>query len=495
MPGKKLIQNHLKVMISDSGFLLMCVGVALLVPPLIIIAYPEEMAYAPSFAIPGLLALCAGLVLWKGFEVDPSVASLGRHQALILVGVGWVMACAFGAAPFFLGGILYPLDSLFEAVSGWTTTGLSMVDVTACPHIFLFWRSFMQFIGGAGLAVIMLTSIIGPKSGAIYSAEARTERLLPAIRNTVRMIVKIYMLYLIIGTVLYYTVGMSWFDSINHCMSALSTGGFSTQAGSIGTYHSIKIEGVTMFLMLLGSLNFAAHYLFLSGEWRKVLDDIELKVMYATVVMFLPIVLYGLITHVYGSLTLAFRHAIFSVISAGTTTGFMLESGRGMGQFGPVVLFSLTLLMLIGGSAGSTAGGLKRYRVGVMAKSMLWGLKKRLLPESAVIGRRISHIGQEESITSDAFMDISLFVFGYMILYVVGVIIFLLNGYSIMEALFEYASAQGTVGLSVGLTGPNMPVLCKIAEIIGMVLGRLELWAVLILMATLFEWIASLRRR
>lgn len=475
-----------RLIVSDSGFLLMCTGGALLLPLLLIVAYPEEIVYAPSFAIPGLIALFTGLVLWKAFKVE---APLERRQALILIGISWAIACGFGAIPFILGAILGPLDSLFEAVSGWTTTGLTMVDVVACPRIFLLWRSVMQFVGGAGLAVIMLTAIIGPKSGVarIYSAEARAERLLPAIRSTTRLIVKIYLIYFVIGAILFYIVGMPLFDSINHSMGALSTGGFSTQVGSIGAYQSVEIEVVAMVLMLLGSMSFALHYLLLSGKLSKVVKDIELKVTYIAIIIFLPIVTYALVHSFYHFPLLGLRHALFCVISALTTTGYMTTSAQTMSRFGHIALFSFVILMVLGGSTGSTAGGLKRYRVGVMVKSIFWEIKKRLLPESAVIGRTVWHVGEKETITSDLFMELSVFVFAYILLYIVGVAVFLINGYPIMDSLFEYASAQGTVGLSIGITVPNMPVSCKIMEIIGMILGRLELWAILILMAIPFE--------
>ncbi len=484
-----------RLIISYSGFLLMGVGGMLFIPLLLIIAYPNEIVYAYSFVIPGLLALAGGFVLWRFFRVDPALAPLGRVQALILIGVFWVMACMFGAAPFVIGFILSPIDGFFEAVSGWTTTGLTMVSVATCPHIFLFWRSLMQFIGGAGLAVLMLTALIGPKSGvaSVYSAEARTERLLPAIRHTVRMILKIYLLYLFIGIGLFYVAGMPLFDSINHSMCALSTGGFSTRAGSIGAYQSLEIEMVTMVLMLLGSLSFAFHYLLLSGKLGKAIKDIELKVVYASIIIFLPIVTYGLVYGFYHTPLQGFRHALFNVISALTTTGYMTTSPQSMSQFGHLVLFSLVVLMCMGGSTGSTAGGIKRYRVGIMAKSIFWEIKMRLLPESAVIGRTAWCTGEKETITPDLFMEISIFVFAYILLYIAGVIVFLLSGYSMMGALFEYASAMGTVGLSTGITGPGMPVSCKIMEIIGMILGRLELWAVLISIATPFEWIISRR--
>jgi len=454
------LRNHL--IISYSGFLLMGVGGVLLLPLLLIIAYPQEVVYAYSFVIPGLLALVGGFALWRLFRVDPAMATLERPQALILIGVSWFMACIFGAAPLIIGFILNPLDGFFEAVSGWTTTGLTMVDVATCPHIFLFWRSLMQFIGGAGLAILMLTAIIGPKSGiaSVYSAEARTERLLPAIRHTARMIFNIYILYLFVGIGLLYAAGMPLFDSINHSMCALSTGGFSTRAGSIGAYQSLEIEIITMVLMLLGSLSFAFHYLLLSGK----------------------------LSSFYHSPLQGFRHAVFNVISALTTTGYMTTSSENMHQFGHLVLFSLVVLMSIGGSIGSTAGGIKRYRIGIMAKSIFWEIKTRLLPESAVIGRTTWYTGEKETITPALFMEITIFVFAYLMLYIAGTIVLLLNGYSMMDAMFEYASAMGTVGLSTGITVSSMPVSCKIMEIIGMILGRLELWAVLILMATPVRW-------
>lgn len=210
-----------------------------------------------------------------------------------------------------LNGELSVSQAIFEAVSGFTTTGLSVVNVTKTSHMILLWRSIMQFLGGVGLAVIMLTSIIGPLGMNLYNAEARSDMLLPNIKSSAKIIVIIYLGYIIGGVVLYFIANMPLFDAINHSIAAVSTGGFSTKAESIGYYNSVSIELITIILMILGTINFSTHLLILKGKFNQVLKIGEIKIFFLLIFIFIPLFTFyttlPLYTELYRGVRVAFK--------------------------------------------------------------------------------------------------------------------------------------------------------------------------------------------
>ncbi len=261
--------------ISYTGFLTIGLGIILLIPLLSLLFIPGDIALAHSFLWPSGIAILAGVLIWRGFRPEETV-QLATPDAALIVTVIWVTAILIGALPFVLSGTLSPIDAIFEATSGWTTTGLTMVIPENLPPILLIWRALMQFVGGAGLAVIMLSAIIGSLGPGIYEAEARTDHILPNVMHTARMIIKIYLAYFLIGIVLYLACGMNAFDAICHAMCGLATGGFSTHTGSIAYWGNFRIELVSIFLMLIGTTNFATHHTILSNRGRKGLLDAEI---------------------------------------------------------------------------------------------------------------------------------------------------------------------------------------------------------------------------
>ncbi len=334
----------------------------------------------------------------------------------------------------------------------------------------------MQFFGGAGLAVIMLSAIIGPHGLGLYVAEGRTDKLLPSIAKSTKLILIIYGSYVIAGVVLYTLVGMPLFDSINHAMAALSTGGFSTKEASIGYYNSIGIELVTIILMFAGTTNFVAHYVLLRGRIKEFFKIGEVKFMLFLLGTLIPIVTFISLRPIYGSLGESFRVGAFELISALSTTGFAIVEYNVWPAF---AVFIMIVLMMIGGGTGSTAGGIKLYRVFLLCKSLLWNIKSYLQPKSLVEENYINRPDGKFYVSKSHVLEVANFFFLVLLTYIIGVAIFLAHGYPLLDSMFEFASSIGTVGLSVGITSASAPIGIIWTQIFGMILGRLEFFVIL----------------
>jgi len=374
-------------------------------------------------------------------------------------------------------------QAVFESVSGWTTTGLSVVDVTQASHVVLLWRSIMQLAGGAGLAIIMLSAITGPTGPALSVAEGR-EQLVPHVRQSAKLVMMIYGGYIIAGTAALHLAGMQWFDAVNHAFAALSTGGFSTRVESIGYWDSVAVEAVTIPLMILGNLSFITAWLMLRGKFRAVGRNGEIRLM-AVMIPLCAILLFLLTAQgLYPTLGKSVRVAIFETVTALTTTGFSTVGYGDWNSFGWVVLI---VLMLIGGGTCSTAGGIKQYRIFLLWKSVMWELRRSLLPRTAVTENPVWEAERQVFVNDARLRQIGAFVFLYLLTFAAGSAILAAHGYGLKESLFEYASAVGTVGLSVGVTSPSAPAGVLWAEIIGMLLGRLEFFVIFVSAAKLLR--------
>ena len=282
---------------------------------------------------------------------------------------------------------------------------------------------------------------------------------------------------------------MPIFDSIFYAFTALSTGGFAMQNASIGYYHSIWIEIVAMIIMIIGATNFALHYTVLKGNWKEYFKDIETRVSW-------PLLIIGTIigtiflfnTSVYGhDILISLRYSIFQVISALTTTGLQTATPSDITyQWEGLGILILTLLMIVGAGACSTGGGIKWIRIGILLKGMWWEIKSLILPESAVISKKIHHIN-DVKIDTKLLKITGLFVFSYLLIYFVSVIIVLFYYPNVSQTLFEVASALSNVGLGSGLITATSPFVVKIVFIIDFWIGRLEIWPILLLVALLIQ--------
>jgi len=464
-------------MFSYIGALSNVLGGCLLLPLAAAAFGPLRPIDLVAFTLPAVVMACVGLLLHVTCR-QKQPPPMGTPEAAFIVTVVWMLATVAGGAPFVIGGILSPIDATFEAMSGWTTTGLTMVQPEAIPAIYNLWRSVMQFLGGAGLAVIMLTAIVGSIGPGVYAAEARTEHLVPHVRHTARWIFRIYIAYLAIGVGLYLIVGMPIFDSICHAMCALATGGFSVKNANIGAYNSLPIELVSVVLMIIGCVSFATHHTLIIHRGRKGWRDAELILMFWLLLLSIPIVARGLALGGPVPGPLGLRESLFHTVSALTGTGFSTRDLNLSLSGGDMVIFSLTILMLIEGGTGSTAGGIKQFRVAIILRSIWWWIKKQFYPTSAVIQRTIWRRGDRLEVRDRQLLAVVGFVGLYLLTYMAGVGVLLMDGYHLKESMFEYASAIGTIGLSVGLTSPQMHTPSKVACILGMWLGRLEFIAV-----------------
>jgi trk system potassium uptake protein TrkH len=298
------------------------------------------------------------------------------------------------------------------------------------------------------------------------------------------MILTIYSGYVLAGILLYYLLGMSLFDAINHSMAALSTGGFSTKANSIGEWNSLPLELCTTVLMLLGSMNFAAHYLLLRGKFRSVLKNGEAQLLLFIIAFFTPLSAFLGLRGLYPNLPQTLRVSSFQVISAITTTGFSTVSFSNWNAFS---ILGIVLLMTIGAATNSTGGGIKLYRIYLLIKSLLWEIRQYFIPKSAISMHYIWRGENKFYVEASHIREVANYTFLYLGTYFVGVMIFLAKGYPLAESMFEFASALGTVGLSIGITPKDAPPLILWTEIAGMFLGRLEFYVIFFSLIKLFK--------
>ena len=463
---------------SNRGKLMVMIGLLVIAPVAILPFYPRDIGYAIYFLLPGLLSILAGgLVCAFGkretyFSSDRLKAQQHSNNTVLFT---WFWGIGVGAMPFFLSGQLKFVQAIFESVSGWTTTGLSVIDVTQTSHIFLFYRSFMQYCGGLGFVLMMVMLVTGKRSMDLFNAEGPPDKLMPNLKQTAQTIFEMYIIFLILGTAAYVVCGMPLFDSLCHAMCSLSTGGFSTRLNSIGEYHSLPIEIITTLLMLIGTTNFAVLLLLLRGKWRQAFQVSEVRFLFLLLFLFVPLMALSLS----GSMGFGagLRHALFNAASALSTTGYATMSYENWPSF---TIGLMILLMLIGGGIGSTAGGLKLTRVYLILRMIGLNIKRKLLPQRCVDAPTFVKAQGRTKIDEELCSDTVGFVGCYLLLFLAGALILTLTaGCGLEKAMFEFASALGTVGLSIGLTGPMTNNATLIVEMIGMILGRLEIFIVL----------------
>lgn len=459
------------------GAIWMVIGCILLVPLIMLLAFPQEAGEAKYFILPGTLCIAAGYFLYHAGKENYKWKNY-KDKENIIVTLAWVMVIFLSSIPFVLTGKYNFTQAIFECTSGYSTTGLSVVDVTKTSHIFLFFRSVMLFVGGIGLVLVVITVLSDRYGMKLFEAEGHSDKMMPNLVQSARVIFLIYSGYITAGTILYILFGMNWFDALNHAVAAVSTGGFSTKADSIGHYHSIGIEVVTIVLMFLGGTNFMVHLALLKGKFRKVYTDCEFRLslfIYPLAAVFLAVAA-GYTTA--KELPQGIRMGVFQAVSAMSTTGFQtIDSFK---NWSPPMLFIMIILMMIGGGAGSTAGGIKQYRVCIALKEIFWNFKKKIQNKRTIIPQKITRCGQQIEVGSELYRSNMDFVLLYILFMGAGTLIFTCFGYSVQDSMFEMASSLSTVGLSVGITGYDAHPLILWTSTAGMFLGRLEIYIVFI---------------
>ncbi len=470
------LRQRYRAIVGYTGLICAIAGLVILSPLLALFFYPEELSLAWAFALPGMALCVVGLILWRSL-IPKHNFSLSLQEGAVIVVLTWLLAILVGIFPFMTLEGLNFTQAVFESTSGWTTTGLSVVDVEQASKLILLYRSNIELAGGAGLAIITLSAIAGPVGSGLTSAEGRSEQLAPNVRRSAKLVLSIYSGYCVVGIIALVIAGMGWFDAVNHAFAALSTGGFSTRSNSIGYWDSPAVEAVTIVLMLLGTLNFVTGYFLIRGKFKTVIRNGEVRLQALLIPLCILVILFGVGIGLYPTLGKSIRVAIFETITALSTTGFSTVGYSDWNSLGWTILI---ILMLIGGGTGATAGGIKQFRIYALYRALLWEVKSMLLPDNAVAEADYWQGDHRKFLSDNQIKTIALFVFLYFILFTVGVIITAGYGYSISESLFEYASTLSTVGVSIGVTSPDAPTGLLWTQIIGMFLGRLEFFTVFI---------------
>jgi trk system potassium uptake protein len=454
-----------------TGLIWVIAGLIVLSPCLLFPIHSGDI-YWPFPAAAAMLIL-PGLLAWRRLPLNPA---LTMAEGAVVVFLAWCGAIFIGSLPLLLINGLGPTHSIFESTSGWTTTGLTMIDVTAAPPAILFYRSILQLAGGAGLAILLVSIIASPAAPGLSIAEGRKGQLVPHVVRSAKLVVRIYTVYILLGILGLRIAGMGWFDAVIHTFSAVSTGGFSTRTESIGFWDNPAIEVVIMVLEVLGMTSFLTAYSFSRRRFKSVYHNAELRLALALIPVAGLALLILTVGNLYPSLTKATRISLFETISALSTTGFSITAYSGWNDFGLAVLI---ILMIIGGGAGSTAGGVKQIRVIILYRMMSWETQRALTP--ARINRPTVYLDADaHPIENEEVVNLSAFIFLYAGALLLGTLIMAAHGYPLSLSLFEMTSTLSTVGLSVGITGPDTPVAVLWTQIIGMFLGRLEFLAIVI---------------
>lgn len=478
------MKKEYKIVFGYLGVLTIIIGIITLLPLLIIPFFPKEHIHIINFLIPGILAIILGLFLKKGVDLNQKY-KLSLSQDAVIVMLTWLIACFFSSMPWLISGQLNFTQAYFESVSGWTTTGLSVIIFSETPNIYLFHRSITLFFGGVGLVLVMVSALSATFGLRLYNSEGHSDRLLPNLLKSSRLIITIYAGYIFSGVVLYIFFGMNWFHALNNSIAAVSTGGFGLTENSIGQYKNLPIELITIVLMLLGSTNFAANMLLLKkNSFREFFRQSEWNFSIFILGMAIPLLAFSSLKLLYENGTNSFRIAFFQAVSALTTAGFTTVS---FDNWAPFPMFILIILMIIGGGTNSTGGGMKQYRVYLMFKNFIWELKKKFRSDNLVNEDSFIRPEGKVYIQDIHIKEATNYAFIYMVCLFLGTLILTFHGYSLQDSLFEFSSALGTVGFSVGITLPNAPILVLWAEIIGMLLGRLEIYVFFIAFIKLWK--------
>jgi len=445
------------------GLFLEINGVLLLAPVLIALYYNEDTL---PFLLSFILSILVGRILTRYPRRE-----LDLGNAMLLSVITLLVVSFFGAIPFFMtmkGSLIDVLvNGYFESVSGYTTTGLSVIsNPDEYPTGVLFVRALAQWIGGIGIIVLCFSGLVreGISTISIYRSELGLDRIHPSLKRTVREINKIYIVYTLIGVLLLWISGMDLIDSLTQVLCAISTGGFAfSESASYGNWIS---QSVIVVFMLIGATAFPLHYMLLNGRFREFLNSTEIKAL--IVLLLVGIGLFAVILYHDGmDAGDSIEHSVFNIVSALTTTGYSDMDFGDVHEFGPLLLI---VMMLIGGGIGSTAGGLKLIRIAVLVKSVAWVMRKSTLSERAVVPLKVGgRVLEEKEVISTA-----VFFFIYIIIMIFGAIVLTGYDYSMVDALFVSSSAIGTVGLST-IEISTLPILAKIVLIIEMVAGRLEI--------------------
>ena len=465
------------LLLIESVFMALALGVSLW--------YSE--ADSDIFLLSTVVTLLAGVI---GLLVGRRAESrMGEREGYVIVAMVWVVFSAFGLLPYYLSGQVPSFtDAWFESMSGFTTTGATIIpDLEVITHGLLFWRSLTQWIGGMGIIVlsIAILPIFGLNGMQLYAAEVSGltyEKVSPRIADTAKMMWSIYVLLTITEVASLWLCGMDIFDAVCHSFSTIATGGFSTHNNSLEFYDSAAIHYTVTFFMFISGINFVLLIYLLRGKARNFFQDEELRWYSVAVIVFAVMLTLGLYIARPGwtavEMERAFRDSIFTVISSMTSTGYTISDY----MYWPVVAWVVIFfLMLTGACAGSTAGGIKWVRLAIIMKNGIAEFQRRIHP-NAIIPVKLN----EKAVPQQTINNIMAFLIFYVFIIAVTVVIFSASGVNFDESIGAAVSAIGNVGISIGQFGPagtyaDFPMVAKWVMSFVMLIGRLEIFTVLLL--------------
>lgn len=473
------------IVIRVLGSLLLVVAAAMLIPLVISIGYGQNDTAA--FAICIAITALAGFLLSK---VSIKSKTIKIKEGLTIVSLGWVVVSVFGALPFTISGSIGSfVDAFFETVSGFTTTGATIIDdIEALPYGILFWRSFTHWIGGMGILVftVALLPAMGVGSFQIFKAESPgpiTDKIVPRIKDTAKILYITYIGMTVLEIVLLKLGGMTLFESAVHTFGTVGTGGFSTRNASIGAFNSTYIHIVISVFMILAGTNFSLYFALYRGRWREVLKDQELRFYLGIIAASVILISFNTYTSIFRDIGESLKHSFFQVSSIITTTGYATTNYDNWPTFSKGILF---VLMFVGGCAGSTGGGMKSIRILVLLKLIKREIMKIFHPRAVVPVK----IGQR-SLTTDMLNSISSFFILYIVIFVVGTLLISLEGMDLVSSASSVAATLSNIGPGFGVVGPvhtfsQFSEISKLLMCGFMLMGRLELFTVIVLFTTKF---------
>lgn len=473
------------------GVLLLVVGVMMFAPIICCLIYDLPDKY--PFIVSSILTMSLGALSWV--YKFKNKERIGKRDGYLVVAVGWMAMCLFGALPFLLSGQFdSTADAIFEAVSGLTATGATiLVDIEKMPLDILLWRSVLQWLGGMGMivlavAIFPLLGIGGVELFVNESPGPASDKIHPRIREVAKRLWFIYLGMTVVVIILLKLAGMTFFDAINHGFTTMATGGYSTKNASIGYYDSPLIEYIIIVFMFLSGMNYTLIYFGLKGRFRKLIKSDEFK-FYSFNVFILTLCLSSFLyyTNEYNSIEEAFRVSLFNLISIITTTGYATADYT---MWSPFISFLFLGLCFMGGCGGSTTGSIKQIRHLVFIKNTLLEFKRILHPRAMLRVKVDNNV-----VASRTLINILLFIsiFGTIFVFSTGFMSFLLRDFEnpLVTATGAVAASLGNVGPGIGEVGPSttyslIPDIGKYFLSFLMLLGRLELFTLLIIFMPYF---------
>jgi len=474
---------NIRLITRMIGILIVFLGISMSAP--LVVSYVHADGSEKAFLYSMVVTCSLGLTIFA-LAGKPSDQYLSHRDGIVIVSLGWVVACAVATMPYLLSGsIINFTDAYFECMSGFTTTGASILtDVEKLSMGILLWRSETQWLGGMGIIVLSIAILpfLGIGGMQLYKAETPSpvvDKLTPRIADTAASLWKIYIVFTVVQIGLLFGGGMTVFDSVCHTFATMPTGGFSTKNASISHYHSPYFDFIIVVFMMIAGMNFSLHYKLFKGQFTTVRKDPELRVFLAVVIGFSLLVTYNVYGNVYDTVTDSFRYATFQVVSIITTTGFVTADYEKWPAFSQLILL---MCMFLGSMAGSTGGAIKIMRTILLLKHGYHEIFRIIHPHATTVVK-LGDMPVPQSVLRSIWGFFTL----YTGLYTIAVLFMSLLGLDMISSISSVATCLGNVGPGLGSVGPTdnfseVHFFGKWILIFCMLLGRLEIYTVIVLL-------------